>query len=65
MQISNDGQTWNEIAKGEFTQDAAEKIVTFAAPVTARFLKLQALTGWDHNSPLASISELTLVPAKP
>ena len=65
VQISNDGQTWNEIAKGEFTQDAAEKIVTFAAPVTARFLKLQALTGWDHNSPLASISELTLVPAKP
>ena len=65
VQISNDGQTWNEIAKGEFTQDAAEKIVTFAAPVTARFLKIQAISGWDRNSPLAAMAELTLVPAKP
>jgi hypothetical protein len=64
VQISDDGQTWNEIAKGEFPQDAAEKVVTFAAPVTARFLKLQAISGWDRNSPLASMAELTLVPAK-
>jgi beta-galactosidase len=65
VQISPDGQAWTEIAKGEFPQDAAEKVVTFAAPVTARFLKFQVLSGWDRNSPLASLAELTLVPAKP
>ena len=65
VQISTDGQTWTDVAKGEFAKDAAEKVVTFAAPVTARFLKLQALSGWDRNSPLAAMAELTLVPAKP
>ena len=65
VQISDDGQTWTDIAKGELSQDANEKVVTFAAPVTARFLKFQALSGWDRNSPLASLAELTLVPAKP
>ena len=65
VQISDDGQTWTDIAKGELSQDANEKVVTFVAPVTARFLKLQALSGWDRNSPLASLAELTLVPTKP
>lgn len=65
VQISDDGQTWTEAAKGEFAQGGEEKVITLAAPVTARFLKLQALSGWDTKSPLASIAELTLVPAKP
>ena len=64
VQTSADGQTWTEMAKGEFSQDASEKVITFAAPVTARFLKLQAISGWDPRSPLAAIAELTLLPAK-
>ena len=65
VQMSDDGQTWTEIAKGEFAKGGAEKVVTLASPVTARFLKLQALTSWDSKSPLASIAELTLVPTTP
>jgi beta-galactosidase len=62
VQMSDDGQTWTEIAKGEFNQGGAEKVIMLTAPVTARFLKLQALSSWDSKSPLASIAELTLVP---
>ena len=64
VRVSDDGQTWTEIAKGEFAKDATEKVVTFAAPVTTRFLRLQALSAWDPKSPQAAMAELTLVPAK-
>ena len=48
-------------AETAITTDGQDKGRTF----DGIFLKLQALSGWDRNSPLAAMAELTLVTAKP
>jgi hypothetical protein len=60
---SSDGVQWgNPVARGEFSAGASLKTVRFAAPVTAWFLKLRALSG-HANGPWASLAELgVLVP---
>ncbi|MBU6399323.1 MAG: discoidin domain-containing protein, partial [Verrucomicrobia bacterium] len=61
--VSNDGTNWGEpVAKGVFPNDRGLKRVKFGAPVTARFVKLEALSG-QVNGPWASLAELNLIQA--
>ena len=59
---SNDGRTWGKpVATGEFAADRELKRVIFPRPVTAKFVKLVALSGFD-NQPFASIAEFDVEP---
>jgi phospholipase C len=65
LYTSADGQNWGApLAQGEFAADAQLKKVSFAAPVSARFLKLRALSG-HANGPWASLAELGVLPPAP
>ena len=58
---STDGVNWGEpIAKGSFEKNEKLKTVKFAAPVTARFVKLVALSGYA-DGPWASLAEFNLI----
>ena len=61
--VSDDDQTWQQAAKGEFDGSAAEKEVLFGKPQTARYLKLTALSAYG-NAPFVSVAELLVVEAK-
>ena len=60
---SNDGVNWGEpVAKGIFAEDEKLKTVKFAAPVTARFVKLVALSGYA-DGPWSSLTEFNVIDA--
>lgn len=61
---SNDGTNWGApVAKGVFTDDDNLKTIKFTAPVTARFVKLVALSGYA-NGPWASLAEFNVIAAE-
>jgi hypothetical protein len=58
---SNDGRNWGlPVAKGSFDESPAMKMVEFTQRVTALFLKLVALAGFDKR-PYASLAELEII----
>ncbi|HUA64833.1 MAG TPA: discoidin domain-containing protein [Alphaproteobacteria bacterium] len=58
---SNDGANWDEpVVKGIFSEDAKLKTINFPAPVTAKFVKLVALSGYAHG-PWASLAEFNVI----
>jgi len=60
---SDDGTNWGEpVVKGIFTADDKLKTVEFAAPVTAKFVKLVALSGYA-DGPWASLAEFNVIKA--
>ena len=60
----DDGKTWDEpVAKGVFARDAKLKRVKFAAPVTAKFVKLVAESGYA-DGPWASLAEFNVIDAQ-
>jgi galactose oxidase len=62
---STNGKEWGPaFAQGEFPANDSLKTVTFPSPVTARFLKLRALSG-HANGPWASLAELGLLMPEP
>jgi hypothetical protein len=62
--ISADGKSWGDpVATGVFVQNAKLKTVEFAAPVTARFVKLVALSGYA-DGPWASLAEFNVIDAE-
>lgn len=59
--ISDDGNNWGEpVASGAFPADDKLQTVKFAAPVTARFVKLVALSSYS-TGPWASLAEFNLL----
>ena len=59
--ISADGMTWDApVAKGTFSADAKLKTVSFARPITVRFVRFIALTGFDDD-PFTSMAEFSLL----
>jgi hypothetical protein len=61
---SLDGESWgNPVAKGVFPAGQKPKTVNFASPVTARFVRLTALSGYA-DGPWASLAELNLIQAQ-
>jgi len=71
--VSKDGKSWKKVASGDFQYDEADRAtVKFAKPVTARYLKMTALSEWK-GGPWASCAEFDVLgkpaaaasPAKP
>jgi len=61
VQVSNDGKTWREMARGAFTREKALQTVKFAKPVEARWVKLIAISSIDPSKPYAAVAELTVI----
>ena len=59
---SSDGANWGEPVTGTFSEDAKLKTVHFSAPVTAKFVKLVALSGYA-DGPWASLAEFNVIRA--
>ena len=60
--VSRDGKDWGEaLASGDFEKNGAEKEVLFEKPVTGRFIRLVALSGFDGQV-FASIAEFDIIP---
>jgi len=62
--ISDDGNTWREIARAEFKRGDALKIISFQQAVETKWLKIVALDSFDMTKPYASLAELDVIPAK-
>jgi hypothetical protein len=59
--VSAEGTNWGEpVAKGTFAADAKLKTVQFARPVTARFIRFVALSGFGADG-FSSLAEFSLV----
>jgi hypothetical protein len=58
---SNDGTNWGEpVIKGVFPRDEKLKTEGFSTPVTAKFVKLTALSGYA-DGPWASLAEFNII----
>ena len=67
LAVSDDGQTWREVSKGELASTWNPQTVKFPAPVTAKVLKLTALSGFgaDTSAALADLAVLYAGPKLP
>jgi galactose oxidase len=65
IHVSNDGASWGSpIAAGTFADDSNQKTVSFTT-VTARYVRLTALTEAGGRGPWTSAAEISLVPSEP
>jgi hypothetical protein len=64
IQTSNDGSRWSEVAWGQLASTWDPLSIRFLQTVTARHLKLTALSGFG-NDPSASLAELAVIYAGP
>ena len=60
LQASDDGQTWREIAHGELASTWAPQTISLAQPVTAKQLRLSALSGFGNDAS-AALAELAVI----
>ena len=58
--LSTDGQTWTEVMTGAFENSKSRKTVIFSAPVTARFVRLTALSS-QNGADFASGAEFGII----
>ena len=67
LAASEDGQTWREVLKGELASSWNPQTVKLPAVITARALKLTALSGFgsDPSAALADLAVLYAGPALP
>ena len=62
--VSADGKTWGDsVVKGTFAKNAKIKTLKFAKPVTTKFVKLVALSGYA-DGPWASLAEFNVIDAE-
>jgi len=66
VQVSDDGQEWREVARGELVSTFAPQQIYFSDSVTARYLKLISLAGFgvDKRTSLAELAVITGSPKK-
>lgn len=64
LQVSDDGQEWREIARGELISTFAPQQIDFSSPVTARYLKFIALAGFGEDK-MTSLAELAVIAPDP
>jgi hypothetical protein len=67
IQVSDDGNEWREVARGELLSTFAPQQIDFLDTVTARYLKFIALSGFatDKTTSLAELAVLTPGKSKP
>jgi hypothetical protein len=61
VQVSNDGKTWHEVARGAFMREKTLQTVKFDKPTEARWVKFIAISSIDPSRPYAAVAELTVV----
>lgn len=62
---SDDGRNWGEpLCRGTFRDDADSQTISFPRTVTAKCIKLVAISGFDSADPIASIAETSLIEAR-
>jgi hypothetical protein len=64
IQISDDGSLWSDIARGELPSTFDPKPIEFSRPVSARYVKLVALSGYGTDK-TTSLAELAITYAGP
>jgi hypothetical protein len=64
VEVSEDGEEWREVARGELVSTFEPQRVNFAQAVSARFLRLTALSGFGPDA-TAALAELAVVYAGP
>lgn len=64
VQISDDGSLWSDVARGELPSTFDPKPIEFSRPVSARYLKLIALSGYGTDK-TTSLAELAIMYAGP
>jgi hypothetical protein len=60
LQVSDDGNDWREVARGELLSTFAPQQVGFTSSVTARYLKLVSLAGFGVDK-TTSLAELAVI----
>ncbi len=64
IQASDDGQEWRDVVRGELVSTFAPQQIEFPRTITARHLKLIALSGFGEDKTVA-VSELAVIYAGP
>jgi hypothetical protein len=64
VEVSDDGNAWREVARGALVSTFEPQPVRFPQTITARYLKLTALTGFGTDT-TAALSELAIMYAGP
>jgi hypothetical protein len=64
IQISDDGNEWRDVVRGELLSTYRPQRIAFAKAVTGRYLKLVALTGFGADKTVA-LAELAVIGPKP
>lgn len=60
--VSNDGENWGDpVVKGTFSYDENLKTILFSKSVETKFVKFVAVTGFDVESPIASLAEISIL----
>lgn len=60
--VSKDGTSWGKpVAQGTFSQDKAWKTIAFDSPLSARYVRLRSLSGFD-DQPFTTVAELEILP---
>ncbi len=64
--VSDDGQNWTEVKKGQFTyhyirKDPAVQRIDFGKPVEARYFKLDARSPVKGGEQSATVAELNII----
>jgi hypothetical protein len=62
--VSDDGREWREVARGELLSTFAPQQIDFSSPVTVRYLKLIALSGFGADK-TTSLAELAVIVDQP
>ncbi len=61
IQVSDDGEDWRDVTRGELLSTFAPQYIGFTSSVTARYLKLVALSGFGTDKTV-SLAELAVLP---
>ena len=64
IQVSDDGNQWREVERGQLASTFDPQSIHFPQTVTAKHLKLTALSGFGNDSTVA-LAELAVIYAGP
>ena len=61
VQVSDDGEDWRDVTRGDLLSTFAPQYIGFTSSVTARYLKIVALSGFGTDKTV-SLAELAVIP---
>ena len=64
VEVSDDDRAWREVARGAFDASPGEKVVQFAAPAAARYVRFVAMSS-QGGDPGVALAEIRVIEAPP